>query len=102
MTKTKFSEERIIAVPRGRGPRMTIADVGCDHGIGSATLYAWTDNCGGTDLSQVRAKRFSRALARASHRANFACAVICVLLGLPFARFSRLRPLPRRWRRHST
>ena len=41
MKKTRFSEEQITAVLREQEGGMKTADVCRNHGISSATLYAW-------------------------------------------------------------
>lgn len=52
--KTRFSEERIIAVLREQEGGMKTADVCRKHGISSAALYAWKAKYGGMDVSQAR------------------------------------------------
>jgi len=52
--KTRFSEEQIIAVLREQEGGMKTADVCRQHGISSATLYAWKAKYGGMDVSQAR------------------------------------------------
>ena len=54
MKKTRFSEEQIIAVLREQEGGMKTADVCREHGISSATLYAWKAKYGGMDVSQAR------------------------------------------------
>ena len=54
MKRTRFSEERIIAVLREQEGGMKTADVCRKHGISSATLYAWKAKYGGMDVSQAR------------------------------------------------
>lgn len=54
MKKTRFSDERIIAVPREQEGGMKTADVCRKHGISSATLYAWKAKYGVMDVSQAR------------------------------------------------
>ena len=54
MKKTRFSEEQIIAVLREQEGGMKTADVCRNHGISSATLYAWKAKYGGMGVSQAR------------------------------------------------
>src|SRR3546814_18183221 len=54
VSKTRFSEEQIIAVLREQEGGMKTADVCRKHGISSATLYAWKAKYGGMDVSQAR------------------------------------------------
>src|SRR3546814_20622528 len=55
--KTRFSEEQIIAVLREQEGGMKTAAVCRQHGISSATLYAWKAKSGGMDVSQARTLR---------------------------------------------
>jgi putative transposase len=52
--KARFREEQIIAVLREQEAGMKTTDVCREHGISSATLYAWKAKYGGMAVSQAR------------------------------------------------
>lgn len=53
MKKSRFTEERIIAILREQKAGMRTADLCRKHGISSPTFYAWKAKYGGMDVSQA-------------------------------------------------
>lgn len=57
MRKSRFSEERIIAILREQEAGAATADVCHKHGISSATFFKWKAKFGGMDVSDARKLR---------------------------------------------
>jgi putative transposase len=54
MRKSRFTDEKIIAVLAEQERGMATADVCRKHGISSATFYKWKAKFGGMDVSEAR------------------------------------------------
>jgi len=54
MKRSRFSEERIIAILREQEAGAKTADVCRKHGISGATFYKWKAKYGGMDVSDAR------------------------------------------------
>jgi putative transposase len=54
MKRSKFSEEQVIAILREQEAGAKTADVCREHGISSATFYAWKARYGGMQVSDAR------------------------------------------------
>ena len=54
MRKSRFTEEKIIAVLADQKRGMTTAEACRKHGISSATFYKWKAKFGGMDVSEAR------------------------------------------------
>lgn len=54
MRKSRFTEEKIIAVLAEQERGMATAEVCRKHGISSATFYKWKAKFGGMDVSEAR------------------------------------------------
>jgi len=54
MKKSRFSEERIIAILRQAEAGVKVAELVRRHGISEATYYNWKARYGGLDVSQLR------------------------------------------------
>ena len=54
MKRSKFSEERIVAILREQEAGAKTADLCRRHAISSATFYAWKAKYGGLDVSEAR------------------------------------------------
>jgi putative transposase len=54
MKKSRFSEEKIIAILKEAEAGMKTAELSRKYGISSATLYNWKARYGGMDASQLR------------------------------------------------
>lgn len=54
MKKSRFSEEKIIAVLKQWEAGVKPAELVRKHGISEATLYNWKARYGGLDVSQLR------------------------------------------------
>ena len=54
MKKSRFSEEKIIAILKEADAGVKSAELCRKHGISAATLYNWKARYGGMDASQLR------------------------------------------------
>ncbi len=54
MKKSRFSEEKIIAVLKQAEAGVKVAELARKHGISEATFYNWKAKYGGLDVSQLR------------------------------------------------
>ncbi len=54
MKKSRFSEERIIAVLKQAEAGVKVSELVRKHGISDATFYNWKAKYGGLDVSQLR------------------------------------------------
>jgi putative transposase len=54
MKKSRFSEERIIAILKQAEAGVKVAELVGRHGISEATFYNWKARYGGLDVSQLR------------------------------------------------
>ena len=54
MKRSRFSEERIIAILREQEAGIATAGICRRHGVSSATFSAWKAKSGGLDVSQAR------------------------------------------------
>lgn len=54
MKKSRFSEEKIIAVLKQAEAGVKLAELARKHGGSEATLYNWKARYGGMDVSQLR------------------------------------------------
>jgi putative transposase len=54
MKKSRFSEERIIAILKQAEAGVKVAELVRRHGISEATFYNWKARYGGLDVSQLR------------------------------------------------
>ncbi len=54
MKKSRFSEEKIIAVLKLAEAGVKVAELARKHGISEATFYNWKAKYGGLDVSQLR------------------------------------------------
>ena len=54
MKKSRFSEERIIAVLKQAEAGVKVSELVRKHGISEATFYNWKAKYGGLDVSQLR------------------------------------------------
>jgi putative transposase len=54
MKKSRFSEEKIIAILKEADAGVKSAELCRKHGISAATLYNWKGRYGGMDASQLR------------------------------------------------
>jgi putative transposase len=52
--KSRFSEEKIIAVLKQAEAGVKLAELARKHGVSEATLYNWKARYGGMDVSQLR------------------------------------------------
>ena len=57
MKRSRFSEERIIAILKEQEAGMPTADVCRKHGISSATFYKYKSKFGGLEVSDARRLR---------------------------------------------
>ena len=54
MKKSRFSEEKIIAVLKQAEAGVKVAELVRKHGVSEATFYNWKAKYGGLDVSQLR------------------------------------------------
>jgi putative transposase len=54
MKRSRFSEEKIIAILREQESGSPTADVWRKHGISSGTIYKWKAKFGGLDISDAK------------------------------------------------
>jgi putative transposase len=54
MKRSRFSEERIIAILREQEAGAKTVDVCRKHGVSGATFYKWKAKYGGMDVSDAR------------------------------------------------
>ncbi len=54
MKKSRFSEEKIIAILKQAEAGVKVAELARKHGISEATFYNWKAKYGGLDVSQLR------------------------------------------------
>ena len=54
MKKSRFSEEKIIAVLKQADAGVKMSELARKNGVSEATLYNWKARYGGMDVSQLR------------------------------------------------
>lgn len=54
MKKSRFSEERIIAILKQLDAGAKAMELARKHGVSDATIYNWKARYGGMDVSQLR------------------------------------------------
>lgn len=54
MKKSRFSEEKIIAILKQAEAGMKVSELARKHGLSEATFYNWKAKYGGLDVSQLR------------------------------------------------
>jgi len=54
MKKSRFSEEKIIAILKQAGSGVRVAELARKHGISEATFYNWKARYGGMDVSHLK------------------------------------------------
>jgi len=54
MKKSRFTEERIIAILKQAAAGVKVMELVRKHGISEATFYNWKARYGGLDVSQLR------------------------------------------------
>jgi putative transposase len=54
MKKSRFSEEKIIAVLKQAEAGVKVTELARKNGVSEATLYNWKARYGGMDVSQLR------------------------------------------------
>ncbi len=57
MKKSRFSEHQIITILKSGEAGRTAKDVCREHGISSATFYAWKSKFGGMEASDIKRMR---------------------------------------------
>ena len=61
MKKSKFSEGQIFAILKQGEGGLPVAELCREHGISSATYYAWRSKYGGMDASMMAEKKALQA-----------------------------------------
>src|SRR5450631_2482464 len=69
MKKSRFSEEKIIAILRESDAGVKAAELCRKNGISPATLYNWKARYGGMDASQLRRRKKMYAELSLTHHA---------------------------------
>jgi putative transposase len=54
MKRSRFTEERIIAILREQEAGVTVAELCRKHGVSSPTFYKWKAKFGGLEVSEAR------------------------------------------------
>ena len=54
MRKSKFTESQIIAILKQAEGGAKVADLAREHGVSTATIYAWRSKYGGMDASEAK------------------------------------------------
>ena len=54
MTRSRFSEEQIIAILKQHEAGASVADLCCEHGISDASIYKWKAKFGGMDVREAK------------------------------------------------
>lgn len=54
MKKSRFTEERIIAILKQADAGVKVSELARKNGVSEATLYNWKARYGGLDVSQLR------------------------------------------------
>jgi putative transposase len=54
MKRSRFTEERIIAILREQEGGVTVAELCRKHGVSSPTFYKWKAKFGGLEVSEAR------------------------------------------------
>lgn len=54
MKKSRFGEEKIIAIRKELEAGVRAAELARKHGVNAATLYNWRDHDAGMEVSQLR------------------------------------------------
>ena len=54
MRKSKFTESEIIATLKQVEGGAKVADLAREHGVSTATIYAWRSKYGGMDASEAK------------------------------------------------
>lgn len=57
MKKSRFSEHQIITILKSVEASRIVKDVCREHGISSATFYAWKSKFGGMEVSDIKRMR---------------------------------------------
>ena len=61
MKKSKFTEAQIFTILKQGEAGMPVAELCREHGMSSATYYAWRSKYGGMDASQMAELRETKA-----------------------------------------
>ena len=54
MKRSRFSEEKIIAILKEHEAGLPVADLCRKHGVSDASIYKWKARYGGMDVSEAR------------------------------------------------